>query len=102
MPLVIPDDILAESRLTEAQARVEIACRFYAAGRLALPSAARLAGLDSSQFEGELTGRGIPIREDSEADADESYSRGYGRIPEDPADAVALAPHLPVPPERWE
>jgi predicted HTH domain antitoxin len=96
MPLVIPDEILAESRLTEAQARVEIAYRLYAAERLARPSVMRLSGLDAPQFEQELIDRGITIPGTAEADADDGYARGYARVPEDPADAVALAPHLPV------
>ena len=102
MPLLIPDDILAESRLTEAQARVEIACRLYADGRLARASAARLAGLDLAGLDRELAARGITAREDAEANADERYARGYASIPEDAADAIALAPYLPIPPERWE
>ena len=91
MPLIIPDDILAESRFTEAQARVEIACRLYAAGRLELPSAGRLAGLKSVEFERELKDRGIHVRTTAEADADERYAQGYAKIPEDPSESAALA-----------
>ncbi|HEX4796977.1 MAG TPA: hypothetical protein VH370_24515 [Humisphaera sp.] len=37
-----------------------------------------------------------------DADLDEQYQRGYEQIPEDPTDAEALMPHLPLSEERWE
>ncbi|HEX4796702.1 MAG TPA: hypothetical protein VH370_23120 [Humisphaera sp.] len=33
---------------------------------------------------------------------DDHYQRGYEAMPEDPADAEALLPHLPLAQERWE
>ncbi|MBI4602237.1 MAG: UPF0175 family protein [Planctomycetes bacterium] len=61
MPLVIPDDALKEAGLTEKQALLEFACRLCEAGKLALWSAAKLAGLSRGQMEAELLRRMIPI-----------------------------------------
>lgn len=61
MPLTIGDDLLAEAGLSERDARIEIACRLYDAGRLAMPAATRWAGLGRTQFEEELLHREIAI-----------------------------------------
>ena len=61
MPLVIPDDILATAGLSEAEARVEVACRLFDAGKLPLWDAAQWAGLSRVEFEGQLLERGIAI-----------------------------------------
>jgi predicted HTH domain antitoxin len=59
MPLVIDDQTLREVGLTEAEARLELACRLFETGRLDLWPAARLAGLSKLDFAFELGGRGI-------------------------------------------
>ena len=41
MPLTISDDLLAKAGLTERDARIEIACRLYDAGKLTMPAATR-------------------------------------------------------------
>jgi predicted HTH domain antitoxin len=51
MPVVISDETLRDAGLTEQEALVEIACRLFAAGRLALWPAAKLAGVDRVAFE---------------------------------------------------
>jgi predicted HTH domain antitoxin len=61
MPVVIPDEVLREAGLSERDAVVEIACRLFDAGRLALWPAAKLAGLSRSEFEQALGARKIPI-----------------------------------------
>lgn len=61
MPLVISDETLRDAKLTEREARVEIACRLFDAGRLSLPAAGRLAGLDRNGMEHELRVRHIPV-----------------------------------------
>lgn len=61
MPLTIPDDVLESAGLTEAEARVEIACRLFDAQKLSLWPAAQLAGMSRVEFEGELRKRKIPI-----------------------------------------
>ena len=61
MPLTIPDDLLAEAGLSERDARIEIACRLYDAGKLTMPAAARWADLTRTEFEEELLRRKLPI-----------------------------------------
>ena len=60
MPLTIPDETLRAAGLTEREALVEIACRLFDAGRLALWPAARLARLSRDEFLAELHDRHIP------------------------------------------
>jgi predicted HTH domain antitoxin len=59
--LLVPDDVLKEAGIDEAEALVELACRLFEAGKLALWPAARLAGLDRTAMEEALASRGIPI-----------------------------------------
>ena len=61
MPVVISDETLREAGLSEREAAVEIACRLFDAGKLALWPAAKLAGLRRSEFEQELRARQIPV-----------------------------------------
>jgi len=61
MPLTIPDDILAETGLNERDARIEIACHLFDAGRLTMPAAARWAGLSRTELEEELLRRNLPL-----------------------------------------
>lgn len=74
MTLVVPDDVLQQSGLTERQFQIECACRLFDAGTLALWPAARCAGLSRAEFEAELRRRGIdvyrPTIADLDADAD--------------------------------
>jgi predicted HTH domain antitoxin len=60
MPLVISDEALQAAGMTEQEAKVEIACRLFDAGKLTLGHASRMAGLSELEFEAELTQRGIP------------------------------------------
>lgn len=60
--LVISDELLRESRMSEAQARVEIACRLFAAGTLSFPAATRWAGgLARRDFEQALLDRNLHL-----------------------------------------
>jgi predicted HTH domain antitoxin len=61
MSLVIPDDILQESGLSEQEALLEFACSLYDAEKLQLWPAARLCGLDRIAFINELQKRHIPV-----------------------------------------
>lgn len=61
MPLTISDEMLDAAGLTPDVARVEIACRLFAAGTLALWAGAQWAGLTRTDFEAALTARGIPL-----------------------------------------
>jgi predicted HTH domain antitoxin len=72
MPLIIPDEALRAAGMTEAEAKVEIACRLFDAGKLTIGHASALAGLTWMEFEHQLTARGIPlIRYDDSAAADD-------------------------------
>ena len=60
MPLVISDEALRAAGMSEQQAKVEIACRWFDAGKLTLGHAARMAGSSETEFELELEQRRIP------------------------------------------
>jgi len=60
MVLVLPDDVTRSLAMDEDAMRVELACRLFQAGRLTLPLARRLAGIERINFEQELKSRGIP------------------------------------------
>lgn len=59
MPLVIDDQFLEKAGLSEREARIEIACRLYAAGKWDKKSAREFCGLDRIEFWMELGRRGI-------------------------------------------
>ncbi len=61
MPLTISDDLLDAAGLSPEAARVEIACRMFESGNLALWPAAQWAGLSRVDFENELSRRNIPL-----------------------------------------
>ncbi len=60
MPLVIPDETLRAAGFSEQEAKVEIACRWFDAGKLTIGHAWRLAELTENEFEEQLRRRGIP------------------------------------------
>ena len=68
MPLTIPDESLQDLQMDERDARIEIACRLFDAGKLALWPAAKLAGLSRPAMEGELRKRSIAIYRPTIAD----------------------------------
>jgi predicted HTH domain antitoxin len=74
MPLTIPDELLAKAGLSERDARIEIACRLYDAGKLTMPAATRWASLSRTEFEEELLRRKLaicrPTSEDLKQDLD--------------------------------
>jgi predicted HTH domain antitoxin len=59
MPLVIDDETLKQTGMSEQEARLELACRFFEAKKLPKVFAARFCGLDRVSFELELAKRGI-------------------------------------------
>lgn len=61
MPVVIPDEVLQETGMTERELRIELACRLFDIEKLHLWPAAKLAGLTRVEMEGELMKRNIPI-----------------------------------------
>jgi predicted HTH domain antitoxin len=63
MPLTLSlsDDVLKQAGMSADEARIEIACRLFDAGKLDLWPAAQLAELSRVEFEAELMKRKIPI-----------------------------------------
>jgi predicted HTH domain antitoxin len=60
MPIVIPDETLQAAGMSEREAALEIACRWFDEAKLTIGHAARLAGLTEIEFERQLEQRGIP------------------------------------------
>ncbi len=61
MPLTIPDELLRDAGLSEAEARLEIACRLYDAGMLTMPQATTWAAVSRVEFEEGLLSRHLPL-----------------------------------------
>jgi predicted HTH domain antitoxin len=61
MPLLISDDELIVAGVTAEEARLELACRLYASGKLSLAQAARWAAMSRVDFEDALISRRIPV-----------------------------------------
>ena len=61
MPVTVSDQLLAEAGLSEAEAKLEIACRLYDAGKLTMPQATRWAGISRVEFESALLERHLPL-----------------------------------------
>jgi predicted HTH domain antitoxin len=68
MPLTVPDEVLQQTGMNEEEARVEIACRLFDAGRLTLWSAAQWLGLSRVEIETQLLQREISIYRPTSAD----------------------------------
>ena len=68
MPVVISDETLRDAGLNEREALIEIACRLFGAGKLALWPAAKLAGVNRVVFEQALHERQIAIHRPDERD----------------------------------
>ena len=60
MPLTFTDEELRAMQMTEPDARVEIACRLFEAGKMAFGHAAKLARLSEDRLMEEIERRGIP------------------------------------------
>jgi predicted HTH domain antitoxin len=61
MPVTVPDQLLSEAGLSEADARLEIVCRLYDAGKLTMPQATRWAGISRVELESALLERHLPL-----------------------------------------
>ena len=73
MPVTLPDELLTEAGLSETDAKLEIACRLYDAGKLTMPQATHWAGITRVEFENALLERDLPlIRADARYLAQES------------------------------
>ena len=61
LTLTLSDDVLKQAGMTAEEARIEIACRLFDAGKLHLWPAAQLAQMSRDEFEAELMRRKIPV-----------------------------------------
>ena len=61
MSVVISDDTLRASRMTEAEFKQEVALLLFASGKLPLGYASKLAEMDKIQFQQLLQKRKIPL-----------------------------------------
>jgi predicted HTH domain antitoxin len=61
MSVIIPDEILHATRMTEAEFKQEIAIFLFEKEKLTLAQASRLAGVNRLQFQHLLASRQIPV-----------------------------------------
>jgi len=61
MSILIPDEIIQTTRLTEAEVQQELAVALFQREKLTLGQASRLAGMNQWQFQQLLGSRNIPI-----------------------------------------
>ena len=61
MNLLIPDEFLQASRLSEREFKVEIAVMLFEKEKHTLGQASRLAAMDSLEFQHLLASRRIPV-----------------------------------------
>jgi predicted HTH domain antitoxin len=64
MSVIIPEEVLVATRMTEAELRQEIAVLLFQKEKLTLAQAARLAGMSRLQFQHLLASRQIPLHYD--------------------------------------
>ncbi len=81
MSLVIPDDILTQSRMSEAEMRQEIAIMLFEKDKLTLAGASRLAGMHRVAFQHLLASRHIGLHYDvDDLEEDIQNLREMGRL----------------------
>ena len=61
MSLVVPDEILTATRMTETEMRQEIAVMLFRREKLTLAQASRFAGMHRIAFQHLLASRHIPV-----------------------------------------
>ena len=66
MSVVIPDEILTTTRMSEAEMRQEIAIMLFQKEKLTLAQASRFAGINRIAFQHLLASRQIPVHYDVE------------------------------------
>ena len=64
MSVIIPDDILHATRMTEEELKQEIAMFLFEKNKLTLAQASRLAKMSRLQFQHLLASRQIPVHYD--------------------------------------
>ena len=81
MNLVIPEEILTTTRMSEAEMRQEIAIMLFQKEKLTLAQASRFAGINRIAFQHLLASRQIPIHYDVEDfEKDIENLREMGRL----------------------
>lgn len=81
MSVVIPDEILSASRLSEAELKQEIAVMLFQKEKLSLGQASQPAALDHLEFQHLLASRNISVHYDvAEFEEDLKTLRELGRI----------------------
>jgi len=65
MSVIITDDILRASRMTEEELRTEIALLLFQREKLTLAQAARMAGMNRLRFQQLAASRGIAVHYDA-------------------------------------
>lgn len=81
MSVIIPDDILQATRMTEDELRQEIAVLLFQKEKLTLAQASRLAGMSRLQFQHLLASRNIPVHYDvKEFEEDLKTLKEMGRL----------------------
>ena len=81
MSLVIPEEILTTTRMSEAEMRQEIAIMLFQKEKLTLAQASRFAGINRIAFQHLLASRQIPIHYDVEDfEKDIENLREMGRL----------------------
>lgn len=64
MPIIVPEEILAATRMTEEELRQEIAVLLFQKEKLTLEQASRLAGMNRLRFQHLLASRQISLHYD--------------------------------------
>lgn len=81
MSIVIPDDIVEATGLSESEFMRELAVFLFEQEKLTLAQAARLADMTRLQFQHLLSSRGVPVHYGvSEFEADLETLRELGRL----------------------
>ncbi|MEO0445260.1 MAG: UPF0175 family protein [Verrucomicrobiota bacterium] len=81
MSLVISDDVLSTTRMTEAEMKQEIAVLLFQKEKFTLAQASRFAGMHRVAFQHFLASRQIPVHYDvSDFEQDVNNLREMGRI----------------------
>ena len=81
MSVVIPDDILQATRMTEEELRQEMAVLLFQKEKLTLAQASELAGMHRLQFQFLLASRQIPVHYDvADFEEDMKTLKKLGRI----------------------
>ena len=81
MSVIIPDEILQATRMSETELKQEIAILLFQKEKLTLGQASKLAGMNQFLFQHLLASRQIPLHYDVEdLEADLKTLREMGRL----------------------